>query len=134
MSKVTINWSVSLILWTCQGWSVWNSSIMHQIPHRQFATKFVTKFSYKKTRTLTNDSYNTAFYYPPPPLKKTPRGCRQPKTVFMTIKLFFFSDIFFTVNESRPKYYKDHENQQSILWIEPKIMSNNRTWQSNNCY
>lgn len=82
---------------------------MHQIPHRQFATKFVTKFSYKKTRTLTNDSYNTAFYCPPPKKK------HQPKTVFMTIKLFFFSDIFFTVNESRPKYDKDHENQQSIL-------------------
>lgn len=46
---------------------------MHQIPHRQFATKFVTKFSYKKTRTLTNDSYNTAFYYPPP-LKKKHQG------------------------------------------------------------
>lgn len=88
---------------------------MHQIPHRQFATKFVTKFSYKKTRTLTNDSYNTAFYYPPPPLKKNTKGLPTTQNRLHDHKTIFFSDIFFTVNESRPKYDKDHENQQSIL-------------------
>lgn len=67
---------------------------MHQIPHRQFATKFVTKFSYKKTRTLTNDSYNTAFYYPPP-LKKNTKGLPTTQNSLHDHKTIFFFLIYF---------------------------------------